>query len=43
MQNNRNRNLMRARQAKNDEYYTLLEDIEKEMQVYLDCMFNQKS
>ena len=36
MQNNRNANLTRAKQAKNDEYYTLLEDIEKEMQVYLD-------
>ena len=36
MQNNRNANLTRAKQAKNDEYYTLLEDIEKEMQVYID-------
>ena len=35
MQNNRNTNLCRAKQVKNDEYYTLLEDIEKEMQVYL--------
>ena len=36
MQSNRNANLARAKHAKNDEYYTLLEDIEKEMQVYLD-------
>ena len=35
MQNNHNANLHRARHVKNDEYYTLLEDIEKEMQVYL--------
>jgi hypothetical protein len=36
MSNNKNANLTRAKQVKNDEYYTLYEDIEKEMQVYLD-------
>lgn len=33
----RNSNLIRAKQAKNDEFYTRIEDIEKELCNYTDC------
>ena len=36
MANNNNSSLNRARQVKNDEFYTVLEDIEKELNKYLD-------
>lgn len=40
---NTNRNLGRAQQAKNDEFYTLIEDIDKEMSHYDTSYFNGKS